>query len=103
MTDQNVHSFPVKRARGRPQSTRPGAIDPASISQFCAGIDFEDQDQTAPTRINLEVPFWLRKLLKRVANDSDSSVKELILDALEKRGLPTTEQSVRRQLDGPND
>lgn len=92
--ETNIRKLPVKK-RGRPKSERPEAIDEAHVAYLCKRIDMDDPKQMKEVRINITAPEWLRSLLHQVAADGKSTTKGLILTALEKQGVPTTESALR--------
>lgn len=88
-----IHRLP---ARGRPPSPRPSGISSSDIENICnlAEIDAESRKEV---RINIMVPEWLRVMITQLAAQGRTSTKGLILDMLERGGIPTTEASLRER------
>lgn len=91
----NVHRLPV---RGWPPSPRPSGFSESDIEAFCRLAEINDESRK-DVRINIMVPEWLRIMLTQLAAKNRTSTKGIILDMLERGGIPTTEASVRERCE----
>jgi len=92
MTDSSgrIHRLP---ARGRPPSPPPTGISSSAMETICrlANVNAESRKEV---RINIMVPKWLHKIIAQLATEGETTTKGIILDMLERGGIPTSEASL---------
>ena len=92
-----VTKFPVTKRAGRPVARVPETIDREMIAVMARYVDPED---TESSRLIAEVPGWLKDLIEKSA-PRGTSMKTVILYALQTSGYPITDEDLRAlQEDG---
>ena len=91
MTTGKVTPFPKAKRLGRPAARVPETIDPEMISVMARYVDPADDEKV---RLIAEVPGWLKDLIEKSA-PRGTSLKTVILYALQNAGYPITDEDLK--------
>lgn len=91
MPTGKVTPFPVSRRAGRPVARVPDTIDPKMIAVMAQYVDPDDDEKV---RLIAEVPGWLKDLIEKSA-PRGTSIKTVILYALQNAGYPITDEELK--------
>ena len=91
MTTGKVTPFPKPKRVGRPVARVPETIDPEMIAVMARFVDPADDERV---RLIAEVPGWLKDLIEKSA-PRGTSLKTVILYALQNAGYPITDEELK--------
>ena len=96
MSTGKVTPFPKSKRVGRPVARVPETIDPEMIAVMARFVDPQDDEKV---RLIAEVPGWLKDLIEKSA-PRGTSLKTVILYALQNAGYPITDDELKAMQEG---